>query len=171
MRCPASPIELRNITRNGAVVRRSNHGHYRARGLREASHTQAIPPDGHDGTLRQVGDDGRQVCEQQRGLVGWASRRSTAEQDHRGLPLSPQHEERAKVGVGRHDDPTLCDGELENGFVVGFAQSAIANMHRIVPCGAESLGDRALSTRKAINSRATGSLARERLRLRSEARP
>ena len=63
--------------------------------------------------------------------TGYA-RRPAAEEDHGRCSLAPHCQEGPKVGVGRDDDAAVPGGPLEDDDVVGFPESVVADMDRVV---------------------------------------
>ena len=120
--------------------------------------------------MRQVIDEIGQIRKQQFGLVGGSARRTAAKEDNRWSPLLPEDQQGAEIGIGRDDHPLFGRGQLKDPLVFRFRHGAIADMDGIVPGHPQQLrdvGERALSTRNFIGSRAAATHALERLQRRT----
>jgi len=72
----------------------------------------------------------------------WASARSEAKQNHRGLRLTSQGEKGSKVCVGRENRTPLHLGSLENLSVGGLLQPIVPDMNGVVTESPEAFRNR-----------------------------
>ena len=73
----------------------------------------------------------------------WSSRSvPRLKDDQRRLRLACEREERAEIGVGRHDDTVFDHGPLEDDQVLGTLKPSVAHMNGVVTAAAETLRHR-----------------------------
>lgn len=90
-----------------------------------------------DGACRDRVFDGCHVRQQQGELFRWFSIRTSPEDDQRGHRLVCEREQRAEIGVGRHDDTVFDRGMLENDLVVGTLKPVFTHMDGVVTAAAQ----------------------------------
>lgn len=108
---------------------------------RKRAHSDAAPLDHDNASAQQRIRDRRKVGQHQCKLAVWPAVGSSAQKKNRRLSLASQRKQRAKVGVGRNENPAFLRGQSEYYVVVGCLQAKVAHMDSVVAVLPQALRD------------------------------
>ena len=113
---------------------------------REAPDADAVVGDHDNRTLIEVGGDVIEMAEDDRRLVGRSGQVACPEQDHRWRRAPYQREQRAEIGVARHDHPILFVGEGEEFIVLGAFETEFEYVNGVMA----GVGEESSELRRSI---------------------
>ena len=99
---------------------------------REPPDADAVVGDHDNRTLLEIVGDVVEVLEDDRRLIGRSGKVACPEQDHRWGGVSRQREQRAEIGVARHDHAILFVGEGEKFVVLGAFETEFEDVDGVM---------------------------------------